>query len=44
MAHITVKGLDQLKREMSRLTVAVQTRVARNTTMAMAASWPGMPG
>jgi hypothetical protein len=33
---ITVKGVDQLKRDMSRLTAAVQTRLARNATMAMA--------
>jgi hypothetical protein len=35
-ATIEVHGLEELKREMQRLSVAVQTRLARNATMAMA--------
>jgi hypothetical protein len=36
MATVTVKGIPELKREMERLSAAVQTRLAPNATMAMA--------
>jgi hypothetical protein len=36
MTTITIKGLDALKRELARLDAAVQTRLARNATMAIA--------
>jgi hypothetical protein len=41
---VKVKGLDQLKREMQRLSAAVQTRLARNATMAMARVVPARRG